>query len=58
MLHYTVDDETIRMGWNAEKQSEESGIPVEEIKKGLWPAVVEFLENNSREWFFERKIYK
>ena len=41
----TVDEiygETIRMGWNAEEQSIESGIPVEEINKGLWPAIEDF----------------
>lgn len=30
----------------AEKQSKETGFPVEEIMKGLWPAIEEFLENN------------
>ena len=46
----TVDDykgETIRMNWNAEKQSIESGIPINEINKGLIPAINEFLENNN-----------
>lgn len=35
----TVDEiygETIRCYMNAEEQSIESGIPVEEINKGLW----------------------
>jgi hypothetical protein len=42
----TVDEwngETIRAGWDAVKQSRESGIPVDEIRKGLWPAIAEFL---------------
>jgi hypothetical protein len=53
----TVDEwqgETIRCGWNAQKQSEQSGIPVEEITKGLWPAIAEFLEAHS-EWVLEKR---
>jgi hypothetical protein len=48
----TVDEwhgETIRSGWNAYEQSITSGFPVDEINKGLWPAIVEFLEENT-EW--------
>ena len=48
----TVDEwigETIRIGWNANEQSIITGFPVEEINKGLWPAIEEFLTNNS-EW--------
>jgi hypothetical protein len=48
----TVDEwygETIRSGWNAKQQSIETGIPEEEINKGLWPAVEEFL-NENKEW--------
>lgn len=51
----TVDEiygETIRCGWDAVKQSKESGFPVEEIRKGLWPAVLEFLDNNP-EWYIK-----
>lgn len=53
----TVDEiygETIRCGWNAEKQSIESGFSVEEIKKGLWPAIEEFLQNNP-EWYIKER---
>ena len=53
----TVDEiygETIRCGWDAEKQSKESGFPVEEIRKGLWPAVLEFLHNNP-EWYLKER---
>ena len=42
----TVDEwagETIRVKWNPRKQSDETGIPVHEITKGLWPAIREFL---------------
>tara|TARA_B100001540_G_scaffold69824_1_gene62915 strand:+ start:5768 stop:6382 length:615 start_codon:yes stop_codon:yes gene_type:complete len=54
----TVDDykgETIRMNWNAEKQSIESGIPINEINKGLIPAINEFLENNNN-WKIKEKF--
>jgi hypothetical protein len=54
----TVDEiygETIRLGWNAEKQSQESGFPVEEITKGLWPAVEEFLLHNP-EWYLKERF--
>jgi len=53
----TVDEllgETIRAGWNAEQQSVESGYPVDEITKGLWPAVAEFLEVHP-EWVIEAR---
>lgn len=47
IMHDTVVDgvygETIRCGWDAERQSRESGIPVGEIRKGLMPAVKEFV---------------
>ena len=48
----TVDEwqgETIRCFGGlvtAEKQSKTTGFPVDEIMKGLWPAIEEFLENN------------
>jgi hypothetical protein len=48
----TVDEiygETIRCNLNAEEQSRQSGIPINEILKGLWPAVDEFLKDNP-EW--------
>ena len=54
----TVDEiygETIRCGWDPVKQSKESGFPVEEITKGLWPAVVEFLQNNP-EWYIKERF--
>jgi hypothetical protein len=59
ILHDTTVDEwegeTIRCGWNAEQQSQQSGIPVDEIKKGLWPAVEEFLANHS-EWILHERF--
>ena len=54
----TVDEhygETIRCGWDALQQSEESGFPIEEINKGLWPAVLEFLHNNP-EWCLKERF--
>lgn len=48
ILHDTEIDrwagETIRNGWNGEEQSRQSGIPLSEIMRGIWPAVLEFLE--------------
>ena len=59
ILHDTTTDElygeTIRNEWNAEEQSRESGIPVEEIRKGLWPAVEEFLQSHP-EWKIELRL--
>lgn len=59
ILHDTTVDEwqgeTIRVGWDATKQSRESGIPVNEIQKGLWPAVVEFLSDHP-EWKLHRRF--
>jgi len=53
----TVDEwlgENIRGGWDATAQSIETGIPIEEIYKGIWPAISEFLFYN-KEWvLFER----
>ena len=46
----TVDEiygETIRCNMNAQNQSKMTGIPVNEINKGLWPAIEEFLSSNT-----------
>ena len=40
--------------YDVQKQSEESGIPVEEIMKGLWPAIEEFLAAN-RDWVLDAR---
>lgn len=45
----TVDEwrgETIRCNLNAQYQSQLTGFPLDEINKGLWPAIQEFLEMN------------
>lgn len=58
VLHDTTLDaelgETIRVGWNAEEQSRATGIPIDEIKKGLWPAIEEFLAEHS-EWILHKR---
>lgn len=41
-----VHGESIRMGWNIDQNAKESGYPKEEITKGLWPAIEEFLMQN------------
>jgi len=54
----TVDEwqgETIRMQMNAQEQSKQFGIPIEEINKGLWPAVEEFLADHP-EWKIEKRL--
>jgi hypothetical protein len=59
IMHDTTLDEiygeTIRMGWNPEQQSWETGIPVEEINRGLWPAIEEFISEN-REWVLKERF--
>jgi hypothetical protein len=53
----TVDEwygEAVRGNADVERQSRETGFPAEEIRKGLWPAIVEFLCSHS-EWKLERR---
>ena len=53
----TVDEwegETIRCNWNAHEQGAKTGFLVDEINKGLWPAISEFLEKNTEWELFER----
>jgi hypothetical protein len=48
----TVDEwhgEAVRQSLNVQKASAETGIPVDEITRGLWPAIEEFLAEHS-EW--------
>ena len=58
IMHDTTVDavvgETIRNKWNAVEQSKTSGIPIEEINKGLWPAIEEFLADHP-EWILEKR---
>jgi hypothetical protein len=54
----TVDEwlgETIRCKWNAQQQSKNTGIPIDEINKGLWPAIEEFLVNN-KNWKIKERF--
>jgi hypothetical protein len=54
----TVDEwegETIRMNLDARKQSLESGFSIEEINKGLWPAIEEFLRDN-KNWIMAERF--
>ena len=53
----TVDEwlgETIRQNMNAKQQSIDSGFPIDEINKGLWPAIQEFLDTN-KEWVLHER---
>lgn len=59
IMHDTKIDaykgETVRFKKNAKKQSRETGIPICEIKKGLVPAINEFLKNNNN-WKIKEKF--
>ena len=59
ILHDTTVDEwygeTIRVPMDAERQSLESGIPIDEIRKGIWPAIDEFL-NEHPEWTLHERF--
>ena len=53
----TVDGEygeTIRAGWDAVEQSKKTGIPVNEINRGIWPAITDFLESN-KDWILYKR---
>lgn len=58
LLHDTTVDEwygeVVRGNADAERFSRETGFPVEELQKGLWPAIVEFLRDHP-EWRIERR---
>jgi len=54
----TVDEwlgETIRDRRNAEQESIQSGFPIDEINKGLWPAIDEFLQEN-KNWILHERF--
>jgi hypothetical protein len=59
ILHDTTVDEwegeSIRGRFDIQKQARETGWPAEEIAKGLWPAVEEYLEAHP-EWVLERRF--
>ena len=58
LMHDTTVDEvygeSIRCGLNIAAQSRESGYPEQEIRRGLGPAIAEFLEGHP-EWRVEKK---
>ena len=58
-MHDTTVDgergETLRMNWNAQEQSKTSGIPADEITRGLWPAVEEFLAEHPDTWELQKR---
>jgi hypothetical protein len=59
ILHDTTvdewDGESIRGRFDIQKQARETGWPADEIAKGLWPAVEEYLAAHS-EWQLERRF--
>ncbi len=59
ILHDTTLDgelgESIRFNMDTKQQSIDTGFPIEEIEKGLWPAVEEFLENNN-DWILKKRF--
>jgi len=53
----TLDGEhgtTVRKKWNATQQALETGFPIEEITRGIWPAVEEFLGEHP-EWRLKQR---
>jgi hypothetical protein len=58
LLHDTTVDaeqgESLRCGMNIPEQSKSLGIPEHEIRKGIWPAVEEFLANHS-DWILHKR---
>jgi len=57
IMHDTVVDgvlgESIRIGWDTKRQSEESGYAEEDIRRGIQPAIQEFLDDNP-EWVLDK----
>lgn len=60
ILHDTTVDgkygSSLRLKTDINKEQILSGYPREEITKGLWPAVEEFLEKNKGEWMLYEKF--
>lgn len=54
IMHDTTVDahegESVRCGWDTASQSRSSGFPEDEIRRGLAPAVEEFLRDNIGKW--------
>ena len=49
-----IQGEILRRNLNINDYSLQLGIPVEELNRGLWPAVEEFL-NNNQNWKLHKK---
>ncbi len=60
LMHDTSVDEfvgeSIRNGWNIEQQSKDTGFSKKEIQEGLWPAIQDFLSQNS-EWRLRERFF-
>lgn len=60
IMHDTTIDEwfgeTIRQNLDPFTQSQQSGIPENEITVGLWPAIEEFLQTH-HEWILHQRFY-
>jgi hypothetical protein len=54
VLHDTTVDEwageVVRTGSNATLLAQQTGYPEDELTRGLWPAVAEFLAEHSSDW--------
>ena len=59
IMHDTTIDgeigESVRNGWDINQQSIDTGIPINEIYKGLWMAIEEFLDNNT-DWYLVKRF--
>lgn len=53
---YGEKSESIHCSSDIDYQSRETGIPADEIRKGLWPAVEEFLQVHP-EWILEHRYH-
>lgn len=60
VLHDTTIDayssEQVRTGADLEAVSHDTGYTVEEIKIGIWPAVVNFLQSVDGQWIIEKHL--
>jgi predicted O-methyltransferase YrrM len=54
VMHDTTVDavhgESVRLGMNTREQAALTGFPEAEIRRGLWPAIDEFVKANGSEW--------
>lgn len=48
-----IEGEIVRNKWSTEKWENITGIPVDELRKGLYPAIDEFLVAHGSEWAIE-----